>query len=72
MRMIAILTAAALLSGCATTGSGRPDRVSQYDKLNKACVDRGGLLMPIPGAMNANVAANYSCDFRGQMPGPAK
>lgn len=70
MRMIAILTVAAVLAGCATGAS--EGRVSEYDKLNKTCVDRGGLLTPIPGATNANVAANYACEFRGQMPGPVR
>jgi len=63
MRLAFALAAAALLCGCTT--SGQPLGPSDYDLLARKCQDRGGYLTPIPGANNANVAANYYCNISG-------
>lgn len=66
MRYALVLMAAATLAACAST-TGHSGK-SEYERLEKECRERGGILTPIPGAHNANEAANYACEIRGPAP----
>ncbi|HEY2480794.1 MAG TPA: hypothetical protein VGI30_01190 [Caulobacteraceae bacterium] len=62
-----VLALAGCLAGCATSpASGPTDR----ERLFKSCADRGGFLVPIPGAHATNDAANFACELHGGRPHP--
>jgi uncharacterized lipoprotein YajG len=63
MKLVIGLAGVALLGGCAT-GNGSP---AQSDRavLAQKCQARGGHLVAIAGANNANEAANFYCDLPG-------
>jgi hypothetical protein len=52
------------LTGCMSTTAAPSDR----EQLAKSCADRGGRLVPIPGAHNTNDAANFACELQGARP----
>jgi hypothetical protein len=63
MRLVIGLTLVALIGGCTTPNQSQ----AQSDRvvLAQKCRERGGHLIPIAGANNANEAANYFCDLPG-------
>ncbi|HYE42155.1 MAG TPA: hypothetical protein VEA15_02085 [Caulobacteraceae bacterium] len=65
MKTSVVLLCLAALAGCASTTSAGAERQSEYERLARECQERGGILMPIPGANNANGAANHACEIRG-------
>jgi hypothetical protein len=62
-RLVIGLSLAALIGACTTPG--QPPAPSDRAVLAQKCQDRGGRLIPIPGANNANEALNYYCDLPG-------
>ena len=62
-RTLLLILAAASLAGCAAGGPSQ--RLSELDAMTRECSERGGILMPIPGAHHGNERANYSCEIRG-------
>ncbi len=62
MRPVILLASLMLLGACTT---GKDLGPSDYDILLKKCQDRGGRLVPIPGANTSNVNANYQCEAGG-------
>ncbi|MBS0295682.1 MAG: hypothetical protein JSR45_05175 [Proteobacteria bacterium] len=65
---LALLATLTLVAGCASNPSPSADNNADYNRISESCKARGGMLTPIPGAHNANEAANYACEFRGKTP----
>jgi hypothetical protein len=69
MRTILLLLSLATVAGCASTPMEHRHRHgNDFDRLERECRDRGGMLVPIPGATSTEDSANYACEFRGQSP----
>jgi hypothetical protein len=61
MRPVIAISAAALLSACATAGAGGESYQAEFRRLTEQCQAQGGVLVPLVGGSTGDPASEYAC-----------
>jgi|GEM_PF-177625 len=53
------------LAACAGSSHPQPSYTEELDQLTATCRERGGILVPVPGATTGRVQTDYACQITG-------